>query len=82
MTQRAKMKLLKEAIRQSDLDLNDKLLLRLGLRWPGVIDEIFEHIDELVGDVNSTADGEIIRIIIENLPAILEFVIALIGAFS
>ena len=72
-----------QAVRQSDLSLRQKLLVRMALALPTFREAILEHLEEVVGpNAAAIGDGELIKIIIENLDVILEFILALLGALG
>lgn len=79
-----------EAVRQSDLPIRQKFALRVLYLSPKVRSSVDDYVDALVAEeaqasgqsVDTLADGTIIRIIIENLPQIIEFIELLIKLFG
>lgn len=76
-------RLLVKAVRESNLSLREKLAVRLALALPGLRNAVLDHLEEVVGpEAQAIGDGELIKIIIDNLDVILEFILALIGALG
>lgn len=74
-----------EAVKQSDLRPRERLQLRLAYMLPGVrssVDDFIEAKLSEAGDVNTMANGDIIRLIIEHLPEIAEFIAMLFKLFG
>jgi hypothetical protein len=83
--------LLMQAVRESDLPFRKKFLVRMALLSPKVQEYVYEY---LVGsliegarissepELAAIGDGELLRLIIENLPEIIAAIIKLIGLFG
>ena len=82
----AKHDLFLEAVAQSNLPFRQKLLARLAYRAPAVRADINEYVEDLlvaqVGEVTTKANGDLIKIIIENLPQIIEMLLTLFKLFG
>lgn len=69
-----------QALRESDLNLFQKLRLRTLYLVPSIRESIDEYIDGVVG-TEAVGDGTIIKIILEHLPeimALIELIIKLL----
>ena len=82
MNRRKLVGLLRKSIRESELERREKLQLHIGLCFPGMRDAVLDHVEDELGSASTQADGEIIKIIIEHLPQILQFIQALMKLFS
>ena len=69
------------AIRQSGLPPRQRLAARLALTVPAVEGAVMEHIEDVSGSLE-LGDGELLKLIIENLPEILELIMTLITMFG
>lgn len=71
-----------QAVSQSDLKPIQKLAVRIAYRKPETKSDVDQFIEDGLaakGDVNSMANGEIIKFIIEHLPEILELLLKFFG---
>ena len=80
-----------KAIEDANLPFFQKVRIRARLRIPGIrkasAASVLERLVELKGaeseaDMAAIGDGELIRLIIENLPTIIDAILRLIGALS
>lgn len=73
------------AVKESNLPIRDKFLLRGMYMVPGIRSSVDDYIASKASaagkDVTTMADGELIKFIIEHLPEIAEFIKLIISLF-
>jgi len=71
----------RQAIRESDLDARQKLILRGLLLLPSFRSAVVDYFEEVIPDASTRSWGDLIELIIEKLPELLEFIELIIGLF-
>lgn len=77
--------LFREAVAQSSIPFRQKLMLRMAYRLPSVRDDIDAYIQSAVeesAEPGALANGDIIKIIIDNLPQIIALIEMLMKLFA
>ena len=66
------------ALQQSDLKLRERVFYRVAYLRPGVREQVVEYIAAIAadegGDVRTMGFEDLIKLILDNLPAIIEFI--------
>lgn len=71
---------LNAAIGMAEMDGGQRFRLRLALIRPDVRDAVEEYIDSLA-DTQAIGDGELIKLILDHLPEIIELIKLIVGLF-